>query len=181
MVERQEPAGAGGAAHGVTAQAREQVQELGDRASGQMRTQIDRQSSRLGDQVGSFAEALRRAGQHLELEGNAPAANASRQAASQADRLTRYLRESSPDRLLGDLENMARRRPWLAGMATAAAGFAASRFLKASSEQRWEGSQRSRVDADAPLTRDPIPAPVAPMAPVSPGWEASEGDTRIIG
>ena len=49
-----------------------------------------------------------------------------------------YLRDSNSDRILSDVESWARSRPWVAAAAGALVGFAASRFLKASSRRRYE-------------------------------------------
>lgn len=43
---------------------------------------------------------------------------------------------------------------WAAGGIGLAIGFVASRFLKASSEGRYETSRQARRDADAALSRD---------------------------
>jgi hypothetical protein len=55
-----------------------------------------------------------------------------------------YLKDASGDRILRDVEDFARRQPMLVTAAGLALGFAASRFLKASSSRRYEsGYQRS--------------------------------------
>ncbi len=133
-----------GTAQQVASQAKEQVQEKADeargRASERLRDQLDRQSTTLGERVGPFADALRKAADHLESEGSAPGAKAARDSADRVDRLSRYLTSSRSDRLLADLERFARRRPWAAGGIGGAFGFVAARFLKASSEGRYEAA-----------------------------------------
>jgi hypothetical protein len=57
--------------------------------------------------------------------------------ARRADDLGSYLKSADADRILGDVEDFARRRPWLTAAAGALAGLAASRFLKASSSRRY--------------------------------------------
>jgi hypothetical protein len=66
--------------------------------------------------------------------------------ANQADRLGDYLKGASGDRLLRDAEDFARRQPMLVAAAGLALGFAASRFLKASSSRRYESSYGDRGD-----------------------------------
>lgn len=162
----------------VRAQAREQVEQTAQtvrtQATDRLHQQVGTQSTKLGDQVDSFARALRQAGEHLAGDGNEQGAKAARQAAHHADRVAGYLRGSDSSRILDDVERLARRRPWLAGGVGVFLGFAASRFLKASSEARYESS-RPRVgltptgaDADYPLTReDPVvPAVVTPARPL---------------
>jgi hypothetical protein len=57
-------------------------------------------------------------------------------AADRAERLAGYLRDSSGDAFLRDVESFARRRPWVAAAGGFMIGVAASRFIKASAERR---------------------------------------------
>ena len=61
--------------------------------------------------------------------------------ARRADDLGSYLQSAQADRFLHDIETFARRRPWVAAGIGALAGFAASRFVKASSDRRYAGAQ----------------------------------------
>jgi hypothetical protein len=170
----------------VRTQARAQIEQTAHtvqaQATGRVHRQVATQSTKLGDQAGSFAQALTRAGEHLDVEGNEQGARAAHQAAQQADRVARYLRESDSNRLLGDVERITRRRPWLAGGVGALLGFAASRFLKASSEQRYESSQgtfgtpRTGWDADYPMSRE---APMADLQPPATPMFEDGADTRF--
>jgi ElaB/YqjD/DUF883 family membrane-anchored ribosome-binding protein len=143
----------------VVTQAKEQVQqkagEVKGEASQRVREQLDTRSTQLGEQVTPFGQALRRAADHLQGEGNEAAASAAHQAADHVERVAGYLTGSGSERILGDVERFARQRPWMAGLIGAAAGFVAARFLKASSENRYETSYRARSDADMPIGRDP--------------------------
>ena len=51
-----------------------------------------------------------------------------------------YLKGASGDRILRDVEDFARRQPMLVAAGALALGFAASRFLKASSSRRYEST-----------------------------------------
>jgi hypothetical protein len=51
----------------------------------------------------------------------------------------RYLREKDSHALLADVEDFSRRQPWAIAAGGLALGFAASRFVKASSSQRYQG------------------------------------------
>lgn len=171
----------------VRTQAREQVEQTAltvrTQASDRLHEQVGTQSTRLGDQVGSFAQALRRAGEHLDTEGNQQGANTAHQAARQADRVAAYLRNADSNTILGDVERLARRKPWVAGGVGVFLGFAASRFLKASSEERYASSRPQAYvppagpDADYPLTREE-PATPLPVTPAGPFYEDGP-DTRI--
>ena len=66
------------------------------------------------------------------------------QVAGQVERVGDYLKDASGDRILRDVEDFARRQPMLVTAAGVALGFAASRFLKASSSRRYQsGYQRA--------------------------------------
>jgi hypothetical protein len=65
-------------------------------------------------------------------------------AADRIEQLGGYLERTSGDDLLRDVEGFARRRPWVIAGLGLMAGLAASRFLKASSERRYEGSLQGR-------------------------------------
>lgn len=131
-----------GQAQEVVGQAAQKVQEGGrqamDKAGGQLRSQLDSRSTQAGEQVVSFGETLRNAGQSMRDEGKTGPAEIADRAASQIDRLGGYLRDADADRMVQDVESFARRQPWaVAGMGFVL-GMAAARFLKASSERRYE-------------------------------------------
>ena len=52
------------------------------------------------------------------------------------------MEEARPWPLLRDVEHFSRRRPWMIAGIGLVAGLAASRFLKASSERRYDGSKQ---------------------------------------
>jgi hypothetical protein len=134
----------------VASQAKEQMQVQ----AGRMRGQVDRQSTVAAEKIKPFSQALRKAAEHLHAEGNDTAASTANRAADGVEQLARYLRDSSSDRLLGDVEGFARQRPWAAGAVGAAVGFVAARFLKVSSEDRYASSRQAHLDASMPLRRE---------------------------
>jgi len=158
-----------GKAQEVAAQAKEQVQaragEVKGKASARVREQLDTRSTQMGEQVGSFGEALRKAAEHLQGQGNESGARAAHQAAHQAERLGGYLTNSSSDRFLGDVERFGRQRPWVAGAIGAALGFVGARFVKASSERRYDASYQAHRDADLPLGRERDATAALPQTP----------------
>ena len=141
-------------ASGVKEQAQEKTEQLKRQATDRLREQLNDQSDRLGDRLDPFPEAFRRAGAYLDSQGNAQGANVVGHAAERAEQLASYLHEADGDRIIGDLEGFARRRPWVVGAVATTAGFVASRFLIASSQRRYDG-------------RDPS---VQPSQPSQPGW-----------
>jgi hypothetical protein len=117
--------------------AQEKVKEGAATLQSRMREQVDQRSTEAGEQVSSSAQALRSTSERLHEEGQDGPARAAERAADQAERLGGYLTESDADRILGDVEDFGRRQPLAVVAIGLAAGFAASRFLKASSSSRY--------------------------------------------
>lgn len=145
----------------VAGEAKEQVQEKAEevkaRVSDQVRGQLDTRSTEVADRMTPFVQALHKAGNHLEGQGNASGGRAAHRLGDQMEQLAEYLRGSGSDRFLGDMESFARERPWAAGGIGLAAGFMAARFMKASSASRYDsvrGSYATGPARDLPLHRD---------------------------
>jgi hypothetical protein len=115
----------------------EKAQEVRGQVSSRVREQVDTRSTQVGEQITSVADAMRRTGQSLRDEGNDAPAKITDAVAERANRLGGYLRESDADAILRDVENLARRQPWLFAAGGLALGLVASRFLKASSGGRY--------------------------------------------
>jgi hypothetical protein len=130
----------------TTDQAKEQVKQQAQQARGQakdkLREQVDQRSTQAGERVGSTAQDVRSVAAELRNQGKDQPAKVAEQAADRAERLGDYLRDSDADRILRDVEDFGRRKPWAVALGGLALGFAASRFLKASSSRRYE-QQRS--------------------------------------
>ena len=130
---------------GLVGEAQQQVQEkaveIRDQAGVRIREQVERQSTTAGQQVQAVGEALRRSSTQLRSEGKETPAGVVEQVARRAQSLGEYLERADGDRILGDVESFARRRPWLTGVAGLTVGVLASRFLKASSDRRYEASR----------------------------------------
>jgi hypothetical protein len=133
--------------------AQEKVKEGAQQAQSRAREQIDQRSTQAGEQVSATAQALRSTGEQLREQGQEPQAKAAERVAHHAERLGGYLSDSDADRLLRDAEDFGRRQPLAVMAAGVAIGFAASRFLKASSRNRYERPtdvNRSEWPVDAP-------------------------------
>jgi len=124
--------------------AQEKMKEGAQQAQSRAREQIDQRSTQAGEQVSATAQALRSTGQHLREQGQDTQAKAADRIAEHADRMGSYLTESNADRLLSDVEDFGRRQPMAVVGIGVVIGFAASRFLKASSRKRYEGYQSAR-------------------------------------
>ncbi|MCW3025137.1 MAG: hypothetical protein JWM29_569 [Solirubrobacterales bacterium] len=121
----------------------EQAQERAQHAAGQMqdklREQLDQRSSQAATQITEQASDLRSVGESLRGQGKEGPANAADQLARYAEKVGGYLSENDSHALLADAEDFGRRQPWAIAAGGLALGFAASRFLKASSAQRYRG------------------------------------------
>src|SRR5215211_7588586 len=112
-------------------------------ARGRLSEQVDQRSTQAGERVAGTASDVRSVAEELRNQGKDAPARLVEQVAGQADRVGDYLKEASGDRLLRDVEDFARRQPMLVAAAGLALGFAASRFLKASSSRRYESGPES--------------------------------------
>lgn len=129
-------------------QAQEKAQEVASKAGDQARTQVDQRSTEYGERVSSTADDIRTVGQQLREQGKDQPAKIADQAAQHVERLGSWLKESDSDRLLSDVEDFGRRQPWAFALGGLALGIAASRFLKASSTQRYEQRQTQTPSAN---------------------------------
>ena len=148
----------------TTGQAKEKAQEAAgqakQKAGSQLRSQVDQRSTDAGHRVGGLASDVRAVGESLREQGKDQPAKLAEQAADRAERLGSYLKESDADHILGDVEDFGRRQPWAVIAGGVAVGLVASRFLKASSIDRYE--KRTRIEP-----RDPV-VPAAPAVPATP-------------
>lgn len=140
----------------VAGQVQEKAGEAAEGAKSQLRSQVDRRSTEAGQRVGTTAADIRSGADQLRQQGKQQPARLAEQAADRAERLGDYLRRSDGDRILHDVEDAARRRPWAVAAGCFAIGFVASRVLKASSSERYRG--RSEV-ASPPRRLPAVPGP----------------------
>jgi gas vesicle protein len=124
-------------------QAQEKAQEAAGQAKSRAREEIDRRSTEAGEQVASTASDLRSVGEQLREQGKDTPAKLADQAADRVEQVGGYLKDADSDRILSDVEDLARRQPWVVVAGGIALGFAAARFLKASSSQRYQQRQSS--------------------------------------
>ena len=129
--------------------ARQAAQGATGQAQAKLREQVGQRSAQASDLIRQQASDLRAAGETLRDQGMAGPAKAVDRLADYAQRAGGYLSETEPDALLADAEEFGRSRPWAVVAGGLAVGFAASRVLKASSQERY----RNRgADATAPRT-----------------------------
>jgi hypothetical protein len=176
------------------AQAKDKAQDVAQegvgRAKGMMRDQVDQRSTQAGERVTSTASDVRSISEQLRQQGKDQPAKLAEQAADRAERLGDYLQRSDADRILHDVEAFGRKQPWAVVAGGLALGFAASRFLKASSERRqtsgdWDayrtpqatppsltaagyGNRAGSPDAGYDPAIAGAAAPIEPVDPIDP-------------
>jgi gas vesicle protein len=122
----------------VKDQAKEQVQQVAGQAKGRLSSQVDQRSTQAGQQVSQQASDLRSVGQQLREQGKEGPAKVADQVAERVEGVGNWLTNSDGDKLLHDIEDFGRRQPTAVLVGGLALGFLASRFLKASSSDRYE-------------------------------------------
>jgi gas vesicle protein len=159
----------------VAGQAQEKAQEAAGQAKGQLRSQVDQRSTQAGEQVSSTASDMRSVAEQLREQGKEQPAKLAEQAAQRAERVGGYLKESDADRILHDIEDFGRRQPLAIMFGGLALGFMASRFLKASSQNRSYGGSNGTYQPPAPRRQAALPPatpptayPAPPVPPVPP-------------
>jgi hypothetical protein len=158
-------------------QAKQQVRQASGQAKDKLREQVDQRSTEVGERVGSTAQDVRSVADELRKQGKDQPAKLAAQTADRVERVGGYLKESDADRILRDVEDVGREKPWAVALGGLALGFAASRFLKASSTQRHSQLRSgplytprpARQDEPAGETARPLAdIPQAPLSPADP-------------
>ena len=164
------PSSSSGESEGSTAQqAKESAQQAAGQAKGRIRDQVDQRSTEAGERVSGMAQDARTVGEELRKQGKDQPAKLADQAAERAEAVGSYLTRADGDTILRDVEDFGRRRPWAVIAGGLALGFAASRFLKASSSRRYQSGYESSdrlpartqdvtVPAGADLSQPPWPS-----------------------
>jgi ElaB/YqjD/DUF883 family membrane-anchored ribosome-binding protein len=121
--------------------AQQKAVELKEQGRSKLGETLDQRTTQVGGQARQMAQALRRSGEQLREQGEGKqVAGVTEGAAERIEQLGGYLERASGDELLRDAEDFARRRPWMVAGFGLVVGLAASRFLKASSERRYQSA-----------------------------------------
>src|SRR5688500_10700915 len=129
---------------GSASTAQEKAVELKEQGKSKLGETLDQRTKEAGVQARDMAQALRRSGEQMSNEGKGQdVAGLGEGAAERIERLGGYLERTSGTDLVRDVEDFARRRPWMVAGMGLVTGLAASRFLKASSERRYDGSAQA--------------------------------------
>lgn len=154
--------------------------EIVSQVQQQASTQIDRGKETATNELSQVVNAVRQLGQTLSSgEANGPIARLTAQysdkAANSLERLTNYIREQDPQRLLNDVQNFGRRQPALLLGGAFLLGFAGARLIKSSIEaatqnSTYGGGYQSRYATQVPQMNRNVPTTPQPTtAPQQPG------------
>ena len=130
---------------------KDQARTVVNDASESVKSSLTQQKDTAASSLGSFAGALRKAARESDGGADAPAARMAEWAADGLERVSSTLRSKDLNGMMREVESFARTQPVAFFFAAAAAGFLATRFLKA-------GSQSSSSPPESALTglqRDP--------------------------
>lgn len=132
--------------HETAEQVQQKAVEVKEQAGERVRRELDVRSTEAGEQLSHTAGAMRRTGEQLRSDGSETPAKVVTAVADRAERLGAYMTQANADQMLRDVENFARRQPLLFAVGGATIGFLASRFMKASSSNRYQGGYSSGSD-----------------------------------
>jgi hypothetical protein len=124
-----------------------------------LKEQVDQRSTQAGQQVNTVADDVRSVAGELRNQGKDKPAQYAEQAAERVQSVGQWLERSDGDQLLSDVENFARRNPWAVAAGGLVLGLAASRFLKASSSERYRASLSNGGATAVPVPGAPAVQP----------------------
>ena len=129
----------------TAASAQQKTSELKEQGRSKLSETLDARTTQAGGQARQMAQALRRSGEQLREQGDGQqAAGVTDGAAERIERFGGYLERTSGDEMLREAEDFARQRPWMVAGLGLMVGLVASRFLKASSERRYDSTTGGR-------------------------------------
>ena len=124
-------------------QIRQVKDQVVDQAKSTFREARDKAGSSLGDsrrqaaeQIGGLGAAIHSASSHLRGENQERIAGLADSLGDQVEQVASYLRDADFDRMVRDVESLARRQPALVFGAALAIGILGARFLKSSDSSR---------------------------------------------
>lgn len=164
--------------------AQEQVHQARQKGRSALRGQVDQRSTDIGGEAQTLADSLRHSASEMRADGDpqkARYAGLADQGAERLERLGGYLTDADAEELLGKLEDVARRQPWLIAGAGVLAGVAAARFMKASSSERYRSRLSTNGVVQPPRVGSWDPASLSAVAPEPWAAGPSAGEERYQG
>ena len=139
--------------------------EIVNQVQKQAGSQLERGKETAASELTTIVNAVRQFGQNLSGEANGPiaryAAEYGDKAADSLERLSNYIREQDPKRLLNDVQNFGRRQPALLLGGAFLLGFAGARLIKSSMEAASQNSMdrgyQSRFNTEVPPIKRNVP------------------------
>lgn len=113
------------------------VDEIKQNAKGVVIDQIDRRTTQVGNVVGGHVENLRDMSSSLRNQGQDATARLVDMAADRLNSVSTYLTQTDGDRIVHDIETVARTQPMITAAAGLILGLTAARVLKAGATQRY--------------------------------------------
>lgn len=144
--------------------------------------QVDRRTGQAADRLDTVVRALHSAADAFDDDGQDWLADYTRQAASQVDRVTGYLRDEDTPSMLSDLEGMARSNPGTFLGTSFAAGLAAGRFLRSSKPRPERDEEVAGTGSERPGATPSRPAPGGRLGSggtLSPGAGSRTGGSAM--
>lgn len=133
--------------------------EIVNKVQQQAGSQVNRQKETVASEISQVANAVRRVRENLPQEGVAGyVAEYSDKAANSLDRLSNYLRQQDPKRLLDDVQNFGRRQPALLLGGAFLLGFAGARLIRSSMEAASQQSSTQTNMQTPAFTPQNVPA-----------------------
>lgn len=142
--ESSDSSGARDAAAEKAGQVKDQAAEKAQQVKSGLRGQVDTRSTQAGERINSQASDVRQVAQSLREQGKEGPAKVAEQAADRVERMGGYLKDQDADAIIGDVERYARSNPWAVVAGGLAAGFVASRMLRASADNRSSSGLRDQ-------------------------------------
>lgn len=161
------------AAQEATDRVQEQAHEIADQTQGVVREQLEMRSKQLASEIQQQAADLHSVSVALREQGKDGPAHAADWVAGYAEKAGGYLQGREVDVLIQDAEDFGRKRPAVVALGALGLGFAASRFLKASSSRRYAARDGARHAA--PVHNGHVPHEPSPV--VNSGAESTASPT----
>lgn len=130
------------------------VDTVKGQARGLVIDQIDRRTTDLGGVVNEHVNNLRQMSRNLRDQGQQGTANLVEGAADRLEGVSSYLTNTDGNRIVHDVESLARKQPIFTAMVGLTAGIIAARVLKASATQRYQAYQQPGRETYGPLNRN---------------------------
>lgn len=112
-------------------QAKQMVTDTAGQLGGVLQEQVDKGYQRAGEMLGGVLNDLEEVAKVLDERGQHQAGSLIHSVAGRAERVTDYVEHGSPQELLSDANEYARKHMWTVAAAGVAIGLLTSRFMKA--------------------------------------------------